>query len=930
MKALKLADLAVPATVYRLQLNEAFPIAKAIKILPYLKALGIEAVYCSPYFQSYSLHGYDITNPNQFNLKIGRPEEFDLFYRKLKELHMMHIIDVVPNHMGIKGGQNGWWQDLLENGHYSLYANFFDINWSPEKRQLQDKVLLPILGAPYGKALAKGEIHFSFQEGQFHLQYADSPLPIAPHTYAIILETELESLKHTHADDDPDLKAYLELIDFYRAFPIASQERKSKKEEGSSRLVALMKRSPKMRSHIARLVTLFNAKQNHVNHSVDLLDKLLEGQFYRLSYWRVAGHEINYRRFFNLSELVSIKIEEEYVLEAHHELLFQLIERGVIQGVRIDHPDGLYDPIQYFHRLRERFTLYTVAEKILERKERLPDEWEVEGTVGYEFLNILNGIFIVKQNEEALTEIYKSFVGPMAGFEELLYAAKKYFATDEMASDVDSLGLRLDHLSETIPEYRDFTRHDLTEAIAEVISCFPVYRSYLGPQGKPNKRDAHYIQIAIGKARVKAAHLDPSIFDFLEKVLLVKLKWRHDGEEALYRQFILRFQQLTGPIMAKSLEDTVCYIYNRFLSLNEVGGDPRHFGISLGEFHAYNREKRESWPFGFLASSTHDTKRSEDVRMRLNVLSEFPEKWALEVKKWSIVNQKYKKEGPSENTEYFIYQTLLGVWPRVAIRKDHFQAVCERIWQIILKSLREAKQETSWRAPNASYEQAVHDFFLAILAPGKNNRFRKLFTEFLALIDRYGAWNSLSQFVLKCGSPGVAEVYQGNERLNYRLVDPDNRQPVDFDFYRKELRSIRNRPIEELFARHELSKVKMALTTKAFHYRIAHKPLFLEGDYLPLSARGARKENVVAFMRRLEDQWVIIVAARFYTQLAAAEWDLPLGQHAWGNTELILPSDWNHPILTDLFTGNKVKTRRHTLKLADLFEKLPVSWLIAS
>lgn len=928
MKTSNSSEIVVPATVYRLQLSAEFTIKKAIKILPYLKELGIEAVYCSPYFQAYSAHGYDITDPNMFNTKLGTAEEFAMFYQSLKKWGLLHIVDVVPNHMGYKGGENRWWQDVLENGPFSDYAQFFDINWSPEKRELQDKVLLPILDKPYGNALANHDLTLAYKEDHFFIQYADYPLPVAPHTYAMILGTSIEDLKSSFPENDSDLQEYIELIELYRLFPIASQERKNKRVEGRARLVTLLKRSPKLRAHVKHLVNLFNGKHNH-HLSFDLLNQLLEGQFYRVSYWRVAGHEINYRRFFNFSELVSIKIEENTVLEEHHALLFKLIEAGHVQGIRIDHPDGLYDPILYFQRLRQHFTLYTVAEKILERKEKLPQEWEVEGTVGYEYLNVLSGIFIARQNEEAITKLYEDFVGNVPDFDESLYRAKKYFTDYEMANDVGTLGLRLDRLSENSPEYRDFTRQDLTAALSEVIACFPVYRSYIRLEGGVSKRDAHFIKVAIDKAKSRAHDLDSSIFDFLEKLLLVKLKRRRKGEE-FYRELVLSFQQLTAPVMAKGLEDTVCYDYNRFISLNEVGGDPRHFGNSVGEFHAQNQEKQVLWPYGFLATSSHDTKRSEDVRMRLNVLSEIPDRWVLEVKKWELINNKHKKGAPSLNTEYFIYQTLLGIWPRNPVGRGQHAQICDRIWQMILKSIREAKQETSWRAPNTEYEEATRDFLFAILSTRKTNRFMPLFTEFLTLIDRYGAWNSLSQVVLKGGSPGVYEIYQGNELLTYRLVDPDNRTPVDFDACKKELHALRKFSIEELFAKHELSKVKMALQTKLLHHRLEQKALYLDGEYIQLSVKGLRKENIVAYMRHYEDAWAIVLASRFFTQLASAAWDVPLGQHAWGNTEVMLPPGWKYPMLTDIFTGRLVrtKTRANTLRLAEVFEHLPVSVLV--
>lgn len=919
----------IPSSVYRLQLNGDFPLKKAILILPYLKELGVEGVYCSPFFQAYSKHGYDVTNPNRLNPKIGTMEEYKEFCKALKKNGLKQIVDVVPNHMGIKGGQNPWWQDVLEHGPYSEYASFFDINWSPEKKELQDRVLLPILGNTYGKVLENQEIQLNFQKGEFLMHYADFPLPVAPHTYPLILECDIENLKNSYDEKHPDWNEYQAVIELYRFFPLSFQERIQKKEEGKKRLQTLVEKSSKIKRHLHHILSLFHGRKRSPR-SFDLLDRLLEGQFYRLAYWRVANHEINYRRFFNIHELVSIRIEEESVLESHHRWLFELLKEGGIHGLRIDHPDGLYDPVSYFERLRKQFPIFTVVEKILDRKEALPETWQVEGTVGYEYLNLLNGLFIRQDHEKAFTEIYEEFLGHPLDFDEILYNSKKLFTNYEMVSEVEALGLKLDRLSETNREYRDFTRHDLTKALAEVIACFPVYRTYIGPTGKVSKRDKLYISIAIEKAKVKAKDLDISIFDFVEKLMLGGLRTKKEEQER-YREFVLRFQQLTGPMMAKGLEDTSFYVYNRFVSLNEVGGDPPHFGHSIGEFHRHNQNKLKKWPYGFLSTSTHDTKRSEDIRMRLNVLSEIPEMWRLEVKKWALVNSKYKKESPTANTEYYIYQTLIGVWPKGGFRKGGYHPFCERVWAILLKSMREAKQETSWMYPNEAYEEEVKAFFFAILSEEKSNNFLKLFTTFLKQIDRYGGWNSLSQIAIKMGSPGVVDIYQGNEILTYRLVDPDNRVEIDFEVRKKMLASVKSRTPAKLFTSHDLGEVKLYIHYKVLHFRKKHHDLFLDGEYLPLRSRGGRKEHVIAFMRKINGKFLIVVAGRFFSRLASADWDVPLGIHAWGDTEILLPSEFKNKTLHDLFIDKKrdvINRGNYTyLRVADILKDLPVSYL---
>lgn len=926
----KFASNEIPTSAYRLQLNSDLSLEKATALIPYLKNLGIEAVYCSPFYEAYSEHGYDVTNPNCINPIIGNEKGFESFLRQLKKHGIQIIVDVVPNHMGMKGGRNKWWQDVLENGPNSEYAHFFDIDWSSEKLELANKVLLPILGDSYGAVLEDQRIKLSFDDGAFILHYADYPLPVAPHTYAIILEEGSSELKKRLGENHADWKEYQELINLYSFFPDLSCDRDAKNKNGRKRLLALVKRSLKVRQFLKSRITLFNGKKKAAN-SFDYLDRLLENQFYRLSFWRVACHEINYRRFFNIHELVAIRIEDEDVLEAHHRWLFELIGSGKVQGLRIDHPDGLYDPVCYFATIRNRYPLFTVVEKILDRKEHLPSTWQVEGTVGYEYLNLLNGLFIRQDKEKDFTEIYEDFIEASVDFEEVVYESKKLFAIYHMASEVEALGLRLDHLSENSRHYRDFTRHDLTKALQEVIACFPVYRTYIGPEGGVSKRDARYINIAIQKAKSRARQLDVSIFDFLEKLLLLKLKIKKEELEG-YREFILRFQQLTGPIMAKGLEDTTFYIYNRFISLNEVGGDPQHFGYSTSDFHRFNLEKRTKWPYGFLSSSTHDTKRSEDVRMRLNVISEISEKWRLEVKKWAMVNSKHKIDGiPSANTEYFIYQTLVGIWQKSPFKKGELLTFTERIWQVILKSMREARGETSWISPDHHYEDMVKTFLYAILSPDKNNHFLNLFLPFCKIIDRLGSWNSISATALKNGSCGVVDIYQGNEMLNYRLVDPDNRTPVDFDIRKKGLSSLKNSKPQKLFCASDLGKMKLFIHAKTLHFRKENKALVLGGEYIPLKLRGHRKENVVAYIRRICDKNLIVLAGRFFATLIHNEWELPIGRFVWGDTEVLLPSDLVGREFLDIFTEKKIKVKPrghyNVLSIAEVFESMPVSYL---
>lgn len=799
----------VPASVYRLQLSKEFPLSRAIAIIPYLNALGIEGLYCSPIFDSESSHGYDVTNPNALSPALGTLEEWEKLCTLLKEFKMFQVLDVVPNHMGIKG-DNLWWIDVLRDGPQSRYAVFFDINWNPEKEELKNKILLPILEALYGNTLENGLIELVWEDG-FWIKYRDFKLPICK---------ESEPRKE-------DLEAY-------------------KGKKGDSK-------------------------------SFDLLHELLEKQHYRLSYWRVAGQEINYRRFFNINELVAIHIENENVLKEHHRWIFNLIQTEKVQGLRIDHPDGLYNPAEYFKRIKVEKPGFIIVEKILDFKEPLPEDWEVEGTVGYEYLNVLNGVFVKTQNEKKMRAIYEKFIGEKIDFKELLYQRKKNYIHLNMASEVNFLGLYLDRISEKSRYFRDFTKIELTLVLKEIIACFPVYRTYVRPGITVSKKEKKFILDAIEMAKVKMPEMDVSIFNFMQEVLLLEV------DEPDFAQ---RFQQLTGPVMAKGLEDSVFYNFNCLLSLNEVGGNPTHFGFSKNDFHKFNWDKLEKWPLGFLASSTHDTKRSEDVRMRLNVLSEIPNKWQEKIEEWKELHKKFKKSiYPDDNTEYYIYQMILGLWP----------LSMDRLWPIILKSIREAGTYSNWLTPNIKYEEEVSAFLQAVIDLGA-------FIPFADEIALLGSLNSLSHTVLKMGCPGIVDIYQGNEWLTLTSVDPDNRRPIDFDWLKSALNALPNKFNPELTL-----NLKLWVTTKALHLRNKFKDLFLAGEYISIPINN---ENVIAYMRKYNDQAAIFIVRRFFSE--------PLEE---SNLEISFEGKWTN-ILTD------ENFHKSTISLRQLFKQLPVAILI--
>ncbi len=965
----KFRDIYIPSSVYRIQLNREFTFQKAKAIIPYLKELGIEAVYCSPFFQASpgSMHGYNVTNPNLINQEIGTWEDYSDFCNILSENSMGQIADIVPNHMGINGNNNPWWQDVLENGETSIYSDYFDINWSPVKKELTHKILIPVLGDFYGNILENQEIRLNYRKGNFFINYYEHEFPVDPKTYPLILEDTDKNLMNETGSDHSD---YLELLSIKTAFqnlPFAyeivnekKQERNREKEIAKQRLNTLALHSESIRKFIEQRLALLNGNKRDAK-SFDLLDNLLNLQPYRLCYWSVASQEINYRRFFDINELAALRIEDEKVFRQYHTLLFQLIHDNKIQGLRIDHPDGLYDPPVYFKRLQREYLLqmilkelqiepglldieaikdtlerlltnefhltpplYILAEKILERDEHLPENWMIHGTVGYDFMNVLNGLYVDRKNENKFAKLYENFIGHPIDYENLVYDKKKFFGLIPMASEINELGHRLDLISETNRNYRDFTRTELTVAIREVIAGFPVYRTYVSPEGlKITERDKKNIHTAITKAKEKTPLLNHAVYDFLEHVLLLKLKIEPGSEEMkLYKDFLMRFQQLSGPIMAKGVEDTSFYVFNRLISLNEVGGDPFTFGYEVQEFHAQNITRNKRWPSSMLSTSTHDTKRSEDLRMRINVLSELPEEWETKINDWAKMNKKYKTlihhtAEPRPNTEYFIYQTLIGAWPDDTDGTIVSEDFVERIGLYILKSIREAKIYTNWVKPNTNYEKVVDSFIRGLL---KNEEFLKSFIPFQKKISLIGKLNSLSATAIKIASPGVVDVYQGNETWNYCLVDPDNRRPVDFKARESLLNEIR---ASEGKMNQDLQCSKFDYTMKGLFFRRKYKELFVGGEYIPVEVTGARKNNVVAFIRRHGKHIALLAALRFFADFNIRE-DFILRPDFWQDTGLLIPKGIELPLkLRDVLHEEIIPVKSSQddtpIKASDLF-----------
>lgn len=991
----------VPVATYRLQFNRAFSFRDAAEVVPYLETLGISDLYASSYLAARpgSTHGYDIANHNLLNPEIGTEEDYEGLVAALQARGMGQILDVIPNHMGIAASCNPWWNDVLENGPSSPYAGFFDIDWDPVKRQLANKVLLPILGDQYGRVLENQEFTLEYSGGCFSLRYHHTRLPIAPRSATQILGHRLEALAATLGEGDPDLQEYQSIItaltnlpDRTERDPVRVQERMREKEVIRRRLARLVEGNETIRTSLEESVRTFNGKRGDPR-SFDLLDSLLNDQAYRVAYWRVAADEINYRRFFDLNDLAAIRMENPAVFRETHRLILRLVEEGKVTGLRLDHPDGLFDPPHYFQALqRERLRqllrtqlslgppgvepnreealaraleqfdaacqpdpakagcrpLYVLAEKILVRGERLPTTWGIYGTTGYEFLNLVCGLFVDSGNEKAMTAAYTAFTGQRTPFADLVYESKQLILRVSMSSELNVLGHALSRLAERYRHSRDFTLNSLTHALREVIACFPVYRTYIdGRSPEVSLQDRACVEVAVAFAKRRNSATNVSIFDFVRDVLL--LRYPENADEA-YRQdqraFVQKFQQVTAPVTAKGIEDTAFYRYNRLVSLNEVGGEPDRFGISVEEFHTQCVTRQEKWPDGLSATSTHDTKRDEDVRARISVLSEMPREWRAAVGRWHRWNRRHAAEvdgspAPDKNDEYLLYQTLIGAWPLAPMQDHALAAFTTRIQQYMLKATKEAKVNTSWINPNDAYDEALRVFVARILQPAPGNRFLPDFTAFHAFVARLGMVNSLAQTLIKITAPGVPDFYQGTEVWDFSLVDPDNRRPVDFALRATLLAGFRERIAagdppnlaRDLVDHWPDGRIKLYTIHRALTCRRAAPDLFRRGAYVPLRAGGSCKDHLCAFAREVDGRIFLTLVPRLSARLTDNGARLPLGQETWGDTWLALPWPRVPEGYRNHFTGTKVKAALSdsgpSLRVGEVLAEFPVALLEA-
>lgn len=925
----------IPTATYRVQFNAGFGFNAAKKIIPYLKELGISDLYASPIFKARagSLHGYDIVDPNQLNPELGTSADFAALIQEVQQQGMGWLQDIVPNHMAYDS-QNSMLMDLLENGPNSDSFDYFDIDWHHYHEELHGRVLTPMLGDFYGNSLEKGEIQLQYDQNGLSVNYYDLKLPVRIESYAHFISYHLGQLARSLGRSHPDFIKLLAILYLIKGISDETQgyERYDQISFVKGLLWELHHQNPEVKQFIDDNIKFFNGEPGRPE-SFNLLDTLLAEQFYRLSFWKVGAEEINYRRFFTINELISIRIQEFKVFQQSHRLIEDLVTRGKVTGVRIDHIDGLYDPTQYLQRLRQKLgEVYLVVEKILEPQETLPSNWEIQGTSGYDLLNYLNGVFICQEHKAEFDQIYRRFTGITQTHQQVVSHCKRLIIDRNLAGDIDNLAHLIKQIANKTRKGNDFTLYGLRRAIAEFLAIFPIYRTYINAEGQ-RQTDSTYIQASLKAAREHTPQLANELH-FLEKLLLLKFDpplAQADRDQWLH--LVMRLQQYTGPLMAKGVEDTAFYVYNRFLSLNEVGGHPDHFGVAIAEFHQFNQQRSQHWPHPLNATSTHDTKRGEDLRARLNVLSEIPEVWEQQVQIWREINQPYKTAAidfniPDENDEYLFYQNLLGAFP---FAESEVQGLRQRIQDFMIKAIREAKVHTAWLRPDTNYEQGCLAFVEAVLDPVAENPFLEQFRPFQQKIADYGIYNSLSQTLLKGVVPGVPDFYQGTELWDFSLVDPDNRRPVNFEQRVSALREIKRQAqsdilglIAELLAHRGDARIKLFLIAQILETRQQHPALFQEGNYLPLEVTGPLQDQVVALARQHQDAVAIAIAPRFFTRLIQPG-EYPLGAR-WQQTSLKLPPGMP-PTWRGVITNQTWETGDN-LAIAQVLEHFPVALLI--
>lgn len=874
---------------YRLQLHAGFGFDDAAAVADYLATLGISHLYSSPYLQAApgSTHGYDVVDHHRVNVELGGPDAHRRFCEALGRHDLGQVLDVVPNHMAISGPENKWWWDVLENGPSSLYAGYFDVEWDLPEERLRNKVLLPVLGDHYGRVLEAGELRLAHEDGRFTIHYYEHEFPVSPRSLDELLRT---AATWCRSDVLAFIADHLGELPLPTVNDVARAERRHRDKEV-------------LRAWLARLcieepavLAAVDAAVSRVNADSDALDHLLDRQNYRLAYWRAGERDLSYRRFFDIDTLVGLRADREPVFRDTHARVLSWLDEGVLDGLRVDHPDGLRDPHEYFHRLREAAPDgWIIAEKILQPGEHLRDVWPIDGTTGYDFANRVGGLFVDPAGEAPMTALYAELTGESTDFGALIADKKEQVLRELLGSDLTRLTHQFVAVCERHRRHRDYTRNELRACLRAVVACFPVYRTYVRAEaGVVTEEDVRCVDEAVRAAKERAPEIDPGLFDFLHDLLLLRVPGPAEAE------LVMRLQQLTGAAAAKGVEDTAFYVYNRLIALNEVGGDPGRFGVSVEAFHRETEEIRRRWPTTMLGTSTHDTKRSEDVRARLYLLSEIPDRWGEAARRWMAHNERHRRNAmPDRNTEYYLYQTAVGAWP---IGPDRLVPHME-------KATREAKVHTSWIDPEPDFDEAVQAFTEAILA---DSDFTNDLDAFVRPLVGPGRVNSLAQTLVKLTAPGVPDLYQGTELWDLSLVDPDNRRPVDFERRRRLLAELPDLTPEDVMARADEGLPKLWVIRRALALRKQRPAAFgPAGSHRPLRARGERAAHVVAFARGDREDRVVTVVPRLVLGLGGD----------WRDTELELPTGrWRN-----VLTGDRVD--RSPARLADLLSRFPVALL---
>ena len=948
----------IPRATYRVQLNAQFTLRQATQIVPYLADLGISHVYCSPYLRARpgSTHGYDVVDHNSLNPEIGTRKDLEDFVAALRARDMGHILDFVPNHVGIGGMDNAWWLDVLEHGRASRYADCFDIDWAPPNEALNGKLLLPTLGEPYGTALEQGllQLRYDAAQGSFAVYYHEHRFPLDPRSYALIfreLEPRLAELPQATRAEVSALGARFEALPSQEAATADEvAERGRLQLQGKQQLRALVEGDQGFAAVLAQAVAAVSEPQVAAATGFAALHNLLERQCYRLAFWRVAADDINYRRFFDVNDLAALRMENEAVFAATHALVMELIRSGLLDGLRIDHPDGLYDPAAYFARLQQavgddglgqELPLYLLVEKITASFERLPSHWRVHGTTGYNFTNVINGLFVDARAKARMDRVYRGFVGEIDAWEDLAIDSKLLVMRTSLSAEVSVLIKQLARIAHSNRHTRDFTHSSLSRALMDVIACFPVYRTYISDA--PSEEDRFYVDRAIRRARGRSAAVDASLYEFLRSMMLAATSGFEPAMHAQIRAFARKAQQVTAPVTAKGVEDTALYRFTRLASLNEVGGEPNLFGVTVSRFHKDAALRARNWPHEMLTTSTHDTKRSEDVRARINVLSEMPVRWHQLLVRWSRINRARRRlmddgPAPAAHAEYLLYQTLVGTWPIQGAAGEERTGYSERIVAYMIKASREAKRRTSWANINEGYEEALRQFISACLEEREGNTFVAELAAFVRDIARYGCCNSLAQLLCKLTAPGVPDLYQGTELWDDSLVDPDNRRPVDYAHRVLLLAQLQqgagwreeDAGAGDVIDRLESGRLKLELTHRVLHWRRQRAELYREGRYLPLRITGRHAGHLCAFARVQGAAVAVSVVPRLTVRLLAGRAGLPVGAGVWEDTQLELPKAMVGAELVNVLEGDApcLLTADHkAIRVSEVLRRFPVGLL---